>query len=207
CASAEARGRPDCSKSAERPESHRSAAESHRSAAPRAVVVSERWRLAGVPEPVTDSVSVVTGSRIVAGNRLVAEHEAGRGLFPSRPPVRGRRFRASPCPPAVAWGRRLLISGRLRRGLIRPARSRPRTAEALEEQPRVLDIEVIVACHHLAGHTTPEDVFQLSGLGPPDVELPVGLRRVMLLAEAVQVAESGETSAARIVKVEGFDMV
>src|SRR5699024_1576924 len=141
----------------------RSAAESHRSAAPRAVVVSERWRLAGVPEPVTDSGSAVTGSRIVAGTRPVAEHEAGRGLSPYRPPVRCRRSPASPRPPAVAWGRRLLISGRLGRGLIRPARSRQRTAEALEEQPRVLDVEGIVGCHHLDGHTTPEDVFQMTG--------------------------------------------
>src|SRR5699024_7339240 len=116
-------------------------------------------------------------------------------------------FRASPCPPAGAWGRRLPISDRRWRGLIRPARTPQRTAEALVEQPRVLDVEGIVGCHHLDGHTTPEDVFQMTGLGHPDVELPVGLRRVMLLAEAVQVAEPGETSAARIVKVEGVDVV
>src|SRR5699024_174313 len=100
-----------------------------------------------------------------------------------------------------------LRGGRLGRGLIPPVRLWQRTAEALEEQPRVLDVEGIVGCYHLDGHTAPEDVFQMAGLGHTDVELPVGLCRVVLLAEAVQVAESGETSAARLVLVEGGDVV
>src|SRR5699024_9544181 len=127
--------------------------------------------------------------------------------FPSRLPVRGRRFRASPCPPAVAWGRRLLISGRLGRGLIRPARSWQRSAEALEEQPRVLDVEGIVVCHHLDGHTIPEAVFPMAGFGHSNVELVVGLGRVMLPAEAVPVAERGVVSVARIVEVEAVVLV